>query len=144
LSEFMKHCIFHDIEAERRDRRIFDIVEKAFSNRDRVLIYAANADRANSIDRTLWIIKQEAFVPHKVFQRQDSDPRIPVAIVTEEINPIEAQILILDGHCSLEFAMKFEAIHEFVIRTSPEIQEICRDRFRAYRSGNIQVEYKKD
>ena len=140
----MNHCIFHDIEADRRDRRIFEIVEQAFSSNDRVVIYAENAERANSIDRTLWIIKQEAFIPHKIFQKQDADPGVPIAIVMEEINPIRAEILISDGHCSLEFAMKFEATHEFVIRTSPEMQEICRERFRSYRSRNIQVEYKKD
>ena len=140
----MKHCIFHDIEAERRDRRIFDIVEKAYGSNERVVIYADNVERATSIDRTLWIIKQEAFIPHKVFQKQDLDPGIPIAIVTEEINPIMAQVMIADGHCSLEFAGKFKEIHEFVTRTSPEIQDACRNRFRAYRSKNIQVDHQKD
>jgi DNA polymerase IIIc chi subunit len=140
----VKHCIFHDIEAERRDRRIFEIVEQAYSRQERVLIFSESAERAASIDRTLWIIKQEAFIPHKVFQARDSDPGIPIAIVTEEINPVMAQILIADGHCSMEFADKFDAIHEFVTRTSPQIQEECRNRFRSYRLRNIQVDHKKD
>lgn len=140
----MKHCIFHDIEIERRDRRIFEIVEKAYGNNEHVLIFAESTERATSIDRTLWIIKQEAFIPHRVLQAQESDPGIPIAIVTEEINPVMAQILIADGHCSLEFAENFDAIHEFVIRTSPKIQDECRNRFRAYRSRNIRVDHKKD
>lgn len=140
----MKHCIFHDIEAERRDRRIFEIVEQAYGGQERVLIFAESAERAAAIDRSLWIIKQEAFIPHKVLQAQDSDPGISIAIVTEEINPITAQILIADGHCGMEFTDKFDAIHEFVTRTSPKIQDECRNRFRLYRSRNIQVEHKKD
>jgi DNA polymerase III subunit chi len=140
----MKHCIFHDIEAERRDRRIFEIVEQAYGRQERVLVFSESAERAASIDRTLWIIKQEAFIPHKVLQAKDSDPGMPIAIVAEEINPIMAQILIADGHCSLEFAEQFEAIHEFVTRTSPQIQDECRNRFRSYRGRNIQVDHKKD
>lgn len=140
----MKHCLFHDIDSARRDRRIFDIVEKAYCHGERAVIYVENAERAASLDRTLWIIKQEAFIPHKVFQKKDPDSDIPIALVTEEINPVKAQTLIADGHCSLEFAGRFESIHEFVTRTSPAIQEACRERFRTYRSRNIPVTHKKD
>lgn len=139
----MSHCIFHDIEAEQKDRQIFEISEQAYKSRECVLIYVENADRAAAIDRILWILKQEAFIPHKIFQSHESGSGVPIAIVTEETNPVEAKILIADAHCSLDFACGFASIHEFVMRTSPQIQQACRDRFRAYRDREIPVEHLK-
>jgi len=61
-----------------------------------------------------------------------------------ETNPIEAGILIADGHCDVEYASGFDAVHEFVNRSSPERQEACRDRFRAYRSREIPIQHLKE
>jgi DNA polymerase IIIc chi subunit len=140
----MNQCIFHDIGPGRQDRRIFEIVEQAYKEREKVLIFVQNEERAASMDRTLWIIKQEAFIPHKILRSNDSDPNIPIGIVTDEINPMEARILIADGHCSLDFACSFDRVHEFVDRTSSQTQEACRDRYRAYRNRNAPVEHLKE
>ena len=143
MNQSVKQCIFHDIDADRRDRHIFELVENAFGSNERVVVYVENSERAASIDRILWILKQEAFLPHKVFQKQEVDPGTAIAIVTEEINPVGAQTLIADGHCDLNFAEKFQTIHEFVTRATPEIQEACRERFRTYRARKLQVDHKK-
>jgi DNA polymerase IIIc chi subunit len=140
----MNQCIFHDVGPGRQDRRLFEIVEQAYSRHEKVLIFSQDAERAASLDRTLWIIKQEAFIPHKVFSGNEPDGSVPVGIVTAEINPIEARILIADGHCRLDFACGFDLVHEFVNRASPQIQEACRDRFRAYRNRQIPVEHLKE
>ncbi len=139
----MKTCLFHDAGPGRQDRELFELVERAYNQREKVLIFVQNQDRAAALDRLLWIFKQEAFIPHKIFERNDPDPTVPVAIVTAEINPIEADTLIADGHCSLDFACGFDSVHEFVNRTSPELHEACRVRFRAYRSRQIPVEHVK-
>ena len=140
----MTTCIFHDTVAERRDRCIFEIVDQAYRRQERVLIYAANEERAAAIDRMLWILKQEAFIPHKIVQSGDENNDVPVAIVVSETNPIAAPILIADGHCSLDFAGTFSMIHEFVTRTTPQIHEACRERFRLYRTRQLAVEHVKD
>jgi DNA polymerase IIIc chi subunit len=140
----VNQCIFHDIGPGRQDRRLFEIVEQAYNRHERVLIFAQNDERAAAIDRTLWIIKQEAFIPHKIFGRTESDPTVPIGIVTAEINPVEARILIADGHCNLDFACGFDQVHEFVNRASPQMQESCRDRYRAYRARQISIEHLKE
>jgi len=139
----MNACIFHDTSVALHDRRVFEIVVEAYNRRERVLVFALSDERATEIDRILWIIRQDAFIPHKIFQEQEENLSVPVAIVTKEWNPFPAGILIADGHCSLEFASGFNMIHEFVYRSSPEFQEVCRDRFRAYRDRNIPVSYLK-
>ena len=140
----MKSCIFHDVERSRRERKLFEIVERAYNRQETVLVYTPNELRAGEIDRILWILKQEAFIPHKICNLQEPDPLVPVAIVTEEINPIAAGMLIADGHCSIEFACAFDSVHEFVDRSSPEIQEACRERYRTYRERNMPVKHVKE
>ncbi len=139
----MPSCIFHDVGPVRQDRQLFEIVEQAYGRRQKVLIFAQNEARAIALDRMIWILKQEAFYPHKILTGEETDPDIPIAIVTTEINPIDARILIADGHCDLEFACEFDSVHEFVNRTSPEIHEACRERFRAYRVRQIPIEHLK-
>jgi DNA polymerase IIIc chi subunit len=140
----MKACIFHDVSAGQRDRKLFEIVEYAYSHRARAVIYASNEARAAVIDRFLWILRQESFMPHKIILKDELDTSVPIAIVTAEINPVDGSVLIADGHCSLEFAVGFETIHEFVDRSSAETQESCRVRFREYRDRKIPVEHVKE
>jgi DNA polymerase IIIc chi subunit len=140
----MNRCVFHDPGLGRQERVLFEIVERAYNGHEKVLVFAQNEERAVALDRALWILKQEAFIPHKILSRNEPDPTVPVAIVTAEINPIDARILIADGHCSFEFALDFDSVHEFVNRASPELQEACRERFRSYRARQIPVEHLKE
>ena len=139
----MNACIFHDTAASVHDRRVFEIVEEAYNRREKVIIFTATEERAANIDRYLWILRQDSFIPHKVIQEHEIGISVPVAIVTTEWNPLQAGILIADSHCSIEFAAGFSLIHEFVYRSSPDIQEACRNRFRIYRDRNISVEHLK-
>ncbi len=137
----MTACIFHDTNPATQERQLFDIVERAYTKRDKLLIFAQSEERAAAIDRLLWILKQEAFIPHRILKAGESDSELRVGIVTDEVNPIAAGTLVADGHCSLDFACRFDSIHEFVNRSSPQLQQACRDRFRDYRSRQVPVEY---
>ena len=61
----MKACIFHDVSPGQRDRKLFEIVEHAYNQGEHVLVYAPNEARAAVIDRFLWILRQESFIPHR-------------------------------------------------------------------------------
>jgi DNA polymerase-3 subunit chi len=139
----MTACIFHDTTPATHERQLFDIVEQAYIRREKVLIHARNTERAAAVDRALWISKQESFIPHRVFGPDESDAEVPVAIVCGEYNPISAGTLIVDGHCNLDFSCRFDSIHEFVNRSSADLHQACRDRFRDYRSRGVTVQYSK-
>lgn len=139
----MTVCKFYEAAPEAFDRRLFAIVENAYNQKEKILIFAPDDARAAALDRTLWILKQEAFIPHRVFRNGDKDPDVPVAIVTSETNPIGAATLIADGHCSLDFACRFETVHEFVRRSTPELHQACRERYRNYKLRQAAVEYCK-
>jgi DNA polymerase IIIc chi subunit len=139
----MTTCTFHDTEAPQQDRRLFEIVEQAFHQREKIVVFAQSDQRASAIDRVLWIHRQEAFIPHEILTTRDPESSVPVAIVTSELNPIGAGTLVADGHCSLDFALSFGVVHEFVNRSSPQIHATCRERFRAYREKQIPVKHLK-
>jgi DNA polymerase-3 subunit chi len=139
----MKACIFHDTSDELHDRRVFEIVEEAYNRRAKVLVFAGSGERAAEIDRILWIIRQDSFIPHQIIGENEEEVSVPVAIVTEERNPLRAPILIADGHCSLEFSSGFDLVHEFVYHSSPGIKEACRKRYKSYKDKNAPVEYLK-
>ena len=138
-----KACIFHDTDSSVHDRRIFEIVEEAYGRRARVVIFAGSEERAQNLDKCLWILRQDSFIPHKILGNCEEAMDVPVAIILHEWRPFHDGILVADGHCSIEFAFGFSIIHEFVYRTSPDIQEKCRNRFREYRERGIPVEYLK-
>jgi DNA polymerase-3 subunit chi len=143
LGATMSACTFYDTEPSLLDRRLFEIVETIYNRKEKAVIFAQTAERAAALDRTLWILKQESFIPHEVYAGPGSEPTVPVVIVTGEWNPIGADNLVVDGHCSLDFALKFKAIHEFVNRSSQELHQTSRERFREYRARGIAVEHLK-
>lgn len=136
-------CIFHDTDTSLHDRRVFEIVDEAYGRRQNVVLYAGSEERSAEIDRFLWVLRQDSFIPHRIARYTGEAVSEPVVIVTAEWSPFDSAILVADGHCSIEFAVGFGVIHEFVYRSSPVIQEKCRERFRAYREKKIDVEYLK-
>ena len=143
----MNECLFHDTPDNRREFLIFEIVERAYRGKNKVLIFTSDNERASALDRMLWILRQESFIPHRIFNAgeiiNEAVTEAPVGIVTTEENPIGANILVADGQCGLDFACGFETAHEFVDHSSPERTEACRDRFRDYRTRRISVRHVK-
>jgi len=143
----MSECLFHDAPDNRRENLMFDIVEQAYRGKNKILIFASDNDRAVALDRMLWIMRQESFIPHRIFEPGEKiegrDSEAPVCIVTAEENPIGARVLVADGHCSLDFACGFDKLHEFVDHSSPDRIEACRSRFRDYRERQISVRHIK-
>jgi len=134
-------CVFHNSSPATHDRLLFEIVERAYNQKQNVVVFVGDNSRAAAVDRTLWILRQESFIPHRIFTPGETDPGVSVAIVTTETNPNSSEVLIADAHCNLDFACGFDAIHEFVNRSSSEMHEACRDRFKNYRQRQVPVEY---
>ena len=143
----MNECFFHEAPDNRREFLLFEIVERAYRGKNRVLVFASDNERAVALDRMLWILRQESFIPHRIFEPgekiTEADTEAPVGIVTTEENPIGARVLVADGHCGLGFACSFDTAHEFVDHSSPDRTEACRDRYRHYREQRISVRHIK-
>ena len=143
----MNECLFHDAPENRREFLIFEIVERSYRSKNKVLIFTSDNERAVALDRMLWILRQESFIPHRIFKPgekiDDAETEAPVGIITTEENPIGASVLVADGHCRLDFACGFDTTHEFVDHSVPDSTEACRNRFREYRARQIPVSHVK-
>ena len=129
-----KACIFHDIAASVHDRRIFEIVEEAYGRRERVVVFAGSEERAQTIDKFLWILRQDSFIPHKILSHSEEAVNLPVAIIMDEWRPFRGGILVADGHCSIDFACGFGVIQplqhivdagDFLIVVIVDVRQPC-------------------
>jgi DNA polymerase-3 subunit chi len=139
----MKNCYFIDLHNQDKNKKIFALVEQIYRDQKKAIIYTSSIERAEEIDRILWILKQESFIPHKIFKYEESDALEPIGIVTQEINPINAQIIILDSPCKIEFAKKFSTIYDFVDKSSEEALKISRERYIKFKELKYNMFYQK-
>ena len=137
----MKTCYF--IDTVDKDKYIFLLVEQHYKDKIKLVIYTDSKERAEEIDRLLWIFKQEAFIPHKIFKYEESDALEPVAIIYHEINPISAETLIIDTPCSISFASKFNFIYDFVDKSSDESLQKSRERYVKFKEIKYNMHYIK-
>lgn len=137
----MKNCYF--VDTVDKNKYIFSIIEQNYKEKTKVVIFTNTKERAEEIDRILWILKQESFIPHKIFKYEELDALEPVAIVFEEINPINADTLIMDTPCSINFASKFNIIYDFVDKTSDEALQKSRERYAKFKDMKYNMHYVK-
>lgn len=139
----MKSCVFIDTENKDKDKKLFEIVEKLYKDGKKILIYTSTFDRAKELDRILWVLKQESFLPHKIFKYEEKEALEPIAIVYDQIKPINTDILVIDSPCSMEFAAKFANIFDFVDRTNKETLVKSRERYASFQKLGYVMEYEK-
>lgn len=137
----MKNCYF--VDTVDKNKYIFSIIEQNYKEKTKVVIFTNTKERAEEIDRILWILKQESFIPHKIFKYEELDALEPVAIVFEEINPINADTLIMETPCSINFASKFNIIYDFVDKTSDEALQKSRERYAKFKDMKYNMHYVK-
>jgi DNA polymerase-3 subunit chi len=137
----MKTCYF--IDTPDKNKYIFSIVEQLYKDKVNVIIYTESKERAEEIDRIIWVTKQESFIPHKIFKYEEKEALEPVAIIYEEINPIDAEILIMDTPCSINFASKFKTIYDFVDKSSDETLKKSRERYAKFKDMKYNMHYIK-
>lgn len=137
----MKNCYFVDISD--KNKYIFSVVEQIYKDKIKAVIYTDSKERAEEIDKLLWVLKQESFIPHKIFKYEEQDALEPIAIIFEEINPINAETLIMDSPCSVSFASKFKIIYDFVDKSTDETLQKSRERYAKFKELKYNMHYIK-
>lgn len=132
------------LDTKDKEKRIFEIVLNQYNENHKIILYTNNEERADYLDRFLWIYKQETFIPHKIFKYVEEESMENIAIVFEEINPINAKKIILDMPCSLNFAKQFYEIYDFVDSSTAKTLKESRERFKQYKNAGFSMNYEKD
>lgn len=136
---------FYDAPPAARLPRIVSLVEAAWERGRRMVIHCADPATADELDRLLWTFHEESFVPHEVVPPGGSpqDPEARIVLVTQEVNPIGAEVLIQDAPTSPDFARGFPFVIDIVDHRTPELLAASRARYKAWRDEGLSPDYRK-
>ncbi|MCX7990910.1 MAG: DNA polymerase III subunit chi [Proteobacteria bacterium] len=138
----MKSATFLNVKEKDKNKLLFELVERFYYEGEKIVIFTSDEDRANELDRFIWVYKQESFIPHKIFKYSEEDAPEKIAVVYEELNPITAKVLIVYDKCNLNFAVNFERIYEFVEQNRDDILE-SRKRYKFYKEKGFLMHYEE-
>jgi DNA polymerase III subunit chi len=103
---------------------------KALAQKQRLLVYAPDADTAGRIDKMLWTWPATGFVPHCMAHDRLAG-ETPVLIVAGDETPPECELLLnLGGECPPHFE-RFQRLLE-VVGADEEERKAGRARYRYY------------
>jgi DNA polymerase-3 subunit chi len=107
------------------------IAEKARQNGNRVVIHSTDADACRHVDRLLWTLWDDSFVPHGVIGRDD--PQLnPILIGDGDADSREHEVLINLADEVPRFFSRFERLIECVDNDAA-VKQAGRERYRYYR-----------
>ena len=110
---------------------------KAHAQRQRLLVYAPEADTAERFDRMLWTWPATGFVPHCAAHDRLA-PETPVLIAAGEDTPPGCEMLLnLAEGCPPHFE-RFARLFEIVGADEAE-KQTGRDRYRFYRDRGYAI-----
>jgi DNA polymerase-3 subunit chi len=110
---------------------------KALAQRKRLLIYAPQADTAQSMDRLLWTWPATGFVPH--CRAGDAlAAETPVLVATTGDATPECDILLNLGPDTPPAFERYERLLEVVARDDGD-RQAARERYRFYRERGYRV-----
>jgi DNA polymerase-3 subunit chi len=127
---------------EPRDRWRFAcrLTAKAYLRDLRVIVWSDNEPDAKLIDDLLWTFDERAFVPHQLSRDAELADRTTPVHVTIGLGPVDDADLLVNLTDRLpEGLARFARIAE-IIDSDPERRRLGRERFKAYRDGQMTLE----
>lgn len=142
MSPSNKNTVFINCKNESKEKTVCSVTQSYFEKKMKVLIVAEDDAFAQQIDRLLWTFSQSAFLPHEIHDptRELEDDRI--VIVTEEIDPGEAQVCVLTRPVDSVFLDRFLNLVD-VAQVQPSNLEERRERYKKYKEMGYQLQYKE-
>jgi DNA polymerase-3 subunit chi len=118
-------------------RIICQQVEEAFKQERRILIATPNEEAAKYIDRLLWRVPEESFLPHQI---EKGPNQSWIAITTTDTHNWNQASILLNLCAEISpIYDQFEAIHELLDETHPEKYQQSQKKWAEYESKKLQV-----
>ena len=94
----------------------------------------SGAEEAAELDRLLWSFDEVSFIPHEVVARGEApkDPDAAVVIVTEEYDPVGAEVLLQVSPVSPDFARSYSFVIDLVDHRTEAALAESRGRYKAW------------
>lgn len=113
------------------------LAAKHYQKKQRVVIYCASQEDAETIDELLFAFDPDQFVPHCI-SGEGPAANVPVEISTEPPRGIFPVLINLHPQAAT-FAVKSRLIVDFV-PTDETLKQVARDRYRQYRKAGMTPE----
>ncbi|PNU21198.1 DNA polymerase III subunit chi [Geothermobacter hydrogeniphilus] len=136
----MPKAYFVKLQRPERARHLCELAERFYLQGYRVLVTVMDENQGVTLDRFMWSWQKGSFVPHAYDNGAVECHAEPVVIGSCEQNPNSAQVLIMGGHCSLEFMRRFEIVIDFAEVYDPGAAAQSRQRFSRYREAGFAPE----
>jgi DNA polymerase-3 subunit chi len=133
----MTQVQFVKLKKPERAVHLCNLTEEFLLLGKRVLVTVQDDNQGVTLDRFMWTWKKTSFVPHHYDNGAVDSLDEPVVIVSTEINPNGAQILIMGRPCSVEFIRRFEIAIDFADVYDEALAAESRNRFSAYRGAGF-------
>lgn len=133
----MTRIDFYVLQAPQPEERLqfaARLTEKAWQQNCRVLICAADASMAEDLDKLLWHIKPESFIPHS----RDPAAADPVSICLDTAAPPHRELLINLAPRAPGGFEQFQRVAEIVVQI-PDVLSSTRQHYSHYRERGHQV-----
>jgi len=135
---------FYDIPDNERLPLFEKLARAAWDKRKRILIRAHPHELAQ-LDDHLWTFREESFVPHEIASEDKPllDEEAFIVLVSSDLRPIPADILVQLAPCDPVFAKAFDTVIDLVDHSEAQRLEASRARYRAWVEAGIRPELKK-
>jgi DNA polymerase-3 subunit chi len=127
--------VLEQADDQARLRLACRLAEKAWSQQQKVLLLAAGADEARTLDELLWTFRDRSFLPHEIYSPTQA-ARSSVLISDGATLPADADVVINLRDGVPEGFERFARIVE-PIDGNPSRRQAGRERYRFYRDRGV-------
>ena len=117
------------------------LLEKLYEQQKSVFVYLNSDEEAQSLDQLLWTYRDDSFLPHHLYDPEDTFPP-PIQLgFKQKPNTLHHVLLNLSDHVP-SFYRAYTAIIEIVF-SDPLMQQLARARYKNYREEGCQLQTHK-
>lgn len=128
--------IFIDLAISNKQKYVCDIVEKLFNDGKNTAVYVKDSKDADTLDRLLWVWKQDTFIPHIIAEEIIEELEEPVVIIkNKEILP-KTEALVLFDPLPIDHFDLYKIVIDFAEVYSPQKAQESRTRYKQVRDSN--------
>lgn len=126
-------------EANEREAQLFacQLIEKAYTNQQRVFIHTVSQEEAKRFDILLWTYRDNSFLPHNLYT-ETSDLATPIQIGFGGKPEHQGDVLFNFSREIPDFYKQFNNVIEIVF-SEPYVQQLARNRYRQYREEDCEL-----
>ena len=113
------------------------LIEKAYKNRHRVYVNAADTAQAQQLDELLWTYRDDSFLPHNLYG-EGPEPAPPIQIGYQTTPAKQRDILVNLSADVPEYFTQFARVLE-IVTNDPALQTTAREHYRHYRASGHEI-----